>query len=830
MGSEGNDKADIAKAKGSVAAEIGAAGLVQYGGYVQEEFLRELTGTNARKTYAEMMANDSVISGIFHGIEQLVRQVEWTTNPVDDSAEAKKWAEVVSGALDDMSYSWEDTLAQVVSFIPYGFHFAEIVYKFRKGDKDDGSSSQYDDGLIGWRKFAGRAQNTLLRWEFDDKTGAVSAFVQYLPGGKNAIIPIDRGLLFRTTTHKDNPEGKALDPSTPVPTPDGWTTMGELQDGDAVYDDHGRVCYVVATQNWANRPRSRVEFADGTSIVADDAHEWKTATLHERTKAKRWETRTTEQMAHPRSQNLAVPVAAPICGTKRWLPVHPYVLGLWLGDGTHTDSVITTHVDDIWEQVGRVEECGYEITKVTETGRTDSDNARQFRIGSDCRRAFRLLGVFGDKHVPQTYLRAPREDRLALLRGLMDSDGTVDLHGRITFSNTNLSLVHGVAELVRSLGCSARIYLHKKAGEGRGRHERTRDSWRVSFQPHDFNPFWLERKAERVRKDEDKRHSYHHQYVRHVVPLEPGPTVCIQVDSLSHLFLAGEGMVPSHNSMLRSMYPAYKRKNRIQDHEAIGIERDLAGLPMALAPVELFSASATNEQKSALAEIKKQLERVRMNEQGSMVVPAAYDEAGHPLYDFKLVTTGGARQFTTDTIVSRYNQQMAMAMLADFLLLGHEGVGSQSLGISKIQLFTLSLQAYVDSVAGVFNQYAIPRLLKLNGADPALSPHIEPSKIEQTDVAGLGTFVQAISAAGVMMTDEETQNYLRRVGGMPELASTPGGGDSMPTPKANADGTPTPGDTPPNAADQAAADKAKAQVAAKVRKARADRVRARARQ
>lgn len=794
MAAEGKGNVvDIAKVKGSVAAEVGASGLIQYGGYVQEEFLRELSGSRARKTYAEMLANDSVIAGIFHGIEQLVRQVEWTTNPADNSPDAKQWAEFVSSALDDMSYSWEDTLAQIVSFIPYGFSVSETVYKFRKGDSDDPTkNSQYDDGLIGWRKFAGRAQDTLLRWEFDEKTGAATAFVQYLPGGVNAEIPLERCLLFRTTTYKDNPEGRALDPATPVPTPDGWTTMGELHVGDALFDEQGRTCYVVATQVWKDRPRSRVKFADGTSIVADDAHEWPTATLHERTKVSRWTLRTTKDMARPRASNVALPVAQAIHGTRRWLPVHPYVLGLWLGDGTHTDSVITTHADDVWEEVARVEECGYEVIKVSETGRTPLDNARQFRIGSDCRRALRLLGVFGDKHVPQTYLRAPRDERLALLQGLMDSDGTVDLDGRVSFSNTNLSLVHGVAELVRSLGSPARIYLHKKAGEGQGRHERTRDSWRVSFQPHGFIPFCLERKIARVRMDQDKRHSYQHHYVRQVESIEAGETVCIQVNSPSHLFLAGEGMVPSHNSMLRSMYPAWYRKNRIQEHEAIGIERDLAGLPMAIAPAELFGDNASNEQKSALNEIKKQLERIRMNEQGSIVIPAVYDESGHPMYDFKLVTTGGARQYSTDVIVSRYNQQMAMALLADFLLLGHEGVGSHSLGISKIQLFTLSLQAFVDSIASVFNQYAIPRLLKLNGVDRTLAPNIAASRIEQTDVAGLGAYVAQLSAAGIMLTDEETQNYLRRAGGMPELAAKPGGGDAMPTAKPKDDAPPEP--------------------------------------
>jgi len=110
-----------------------------------------------------------------------------------------------------------------------------------------------------------------------------------------------------------------------------------------------------------------------------------------------------------------------------------------------------------------------------------------------------------------------------------------------------------------------------------------------------------------------------------------------------------------------------------------------------------------------------------------------------------------------------------MTILADFILLGHENVGSKSLGVSKMELFALALQTYVDSIAAVFNSYAIPRLLRLNGADPALAPKLTPGQIEQVDIASLGDYVQKLGAAGVPLFDADTANYLRRAGGMPEL-------------------------------------------------------------
>ena len=149
--------------------------------------------------------------------------------------------------------------------------------------------------------------------------------------------------------------------------------------------------------------------------------------------------------------------------------------------------------------------------------------------------------------------------------------------------------------------------------------------------------------------------------------------------------------------------------------------------------------------------------------------PLAYDpETGNLAYDLKLLSTGGRRQFDTDAIVGRYDQRIAMTVLADFLLLGHENVGSQALSVSKVDLFVRSLDAYLSEIAEVFNQHGIPRLMRLNGVDEALSPTLTWSTPKSVDLGALGSFITSLAQAGApLFPDESLEGYLRGVAGLP---------------------------------------------------------------
>lgn len=192
--------------------EFGAQGLRQYHGFVFEEWLPQLIPTaRATKVYREMRDNSSVIGAFLWAIEMLLRGVEWTVEPYDESPAAAKDAEFLESAMVDMSQSWEDMIAEILSMLVFGYSYHEIVYKKRGGDTNDPTTrSKYNDGLYGWRKIPIRAQETLFRWEFDDTGGLQGMWQRHPTKFTELFIPIESALLFRTTSHKGNPEGRSI--------------------------------------------------------------------------------------------------------------------------------------------------------------------------------------------------------------------------------------------------------------------------------------------------------------------------------------------------------------------------------------------------------------------------------------------------------------------------------------------------------------------------------------------------------------------------------------------------------------------------------------------
>ena len=186
-------------------AELGLTGLSHAAGIVNEEFLNDLNTADRRyKTFNEMRNNSPVLAGALAAIELSVRRVDWRIEG-DDAR-----ADFVREAFADMAHSWRDHLSEVLTFVPFGWSWFEIVYKRREGPKLDGSSSDYDDGRIGWRKLAFRAQDSLWAWDFDDR-GNVQAMQQRTwPALNTVMIPLSKSVLYRTTREKNNPEGRSL--------------------------------------------------------------------------------------------------------------------------------------------------------------------------------------------------------------------------------------------------------------------------------------------------------------------------------------------------------------------------------------------------------------------------------------------------------------------------------------------------------------------------------------------------------------------------------------------------------------------------------------------
>lgn len=403
-------------------AELGTTGLNRYGAHIFEEFLPALQWPRAGKIYDEMSSNDPTIGAILFAAEQLMRRVEWKVDPGGDTPQDAAAAQFVAECKEDMSMSWPDLISEILSMLPYGWSYHEIVYKYRKGKSTNaGTNSKYNDGKIGWRKMPVRSQRSLHEWMFDD-AGGIRGMVQQTNDFGTVIIPIEKALLFRAKMVRNSPEGR---------------------------------------------------------------------------------------------------------------------------------------------------------------------------------------------------------------------------------------------------------------------------------------------------------------------------------------------------SVLRNAYRPWFFKKRIEEIEGIGIERDLAGLPVLIPPEGI---DIWNENDPDAVRMKSQattlVTNIRRDQNEGVVLPFGWD--------LKLLSTGSRRQFDTNAILNRYDQRIAITILADMVLLGADKVGSFALANVKKSLFGGALEAWTSSIAEVFNRYAIPRLMDLNGFDNLTDyPKLVHGKIDAPTIAELGVFVKDITGAGFDIGDEDVEMHLRSVSGLP---------------------------------------------------------------
>jgi len=411
--------------------ELGASGLRQQGGVIREEFLRELVGVRGTRIFREMRDNDPIVGAILFAIDMLIRNVTWRVDPASEDTAHQEQAAFVSSCLDDMSSTWEDTISEIMSMLPFGFSYHEVVYKKRNGDNEDASQrSAHNDGRIGWRKLAPRAQETRTRWDLDENGGIQGMYQRNPNTGQEILLPIQRCLQFRANTAKNNPEGR---------------------------------------------------------------------------------------------------------------------------------------------------------------------------------------------------------------------------------------------------------------------------------------------------------------------------------------------------SVLRSAYRPWYFKKQIEEIEGIGIERDLAGLPVAYVPAKIMSPSASTSDKAVFEAIKDIVRNIRRDEQEGIVFPGDTNESGKKLYELKLLSTGGSRQFNTSEIVNRYDQRIAMTVLADFIMLGHEAVGSFALSSSKTDLFATALGAWLKSIKAVFNRHAIPRLFRINGIQTDQMPELNHGDIESVDLKELSEYIKNLSGAGMeLFPDDQLEGILRAAANLPD--------------------------------------------------------------
>jgi deoxycytidine triphosphate deaminase len=352
-------------------------------------------------------------------------------------------------------------------------------------------------------------------------------------------------------------EGKALALDTPIPTPSGWKSMAQLAVGDFVFDQAGEpVRVVAATPPMIGRSCREVMFSDGQRITADADHQWVTLDKASRTHHRGGlKVRTTDQIASTLRANGEVNHHVPLAGPVRYptqfdLPVEPYTLGAWLGDGTTTKAEITSADEEVLAQVSG---DGYAVQRLAYTpygyrtggvGQTRDVKTGRYSANASLSSRLRELGVTRGKFIPRPYLEADIAQRTALLQGLMDTDGFVDdIAGRCEYTSVNETLADGVVELAASLGfrpikSTGRATLH---GIDHG------PKYRIKFTP-DRPIFRLPRKLARQKRADANFHRFRAIDVVRDVPSVP--VRCIEVESPAGVFLASKSFIPTHNSSL----------------------------------------------------------------------------------------------------------------------------------------------------------------------------------------------------------------------------------------------------------------------------------------
>jgi len=365
------------------------------------------------------------------------------------------------------------------------------------------------------------------------------------------------------TLARKNGKGLALD--TPLPCPSGWMTMGEVKPGDALYDVQGNECHVTFTSEIHHIDCYEVEFSNGEKIVCDGDHRWLTTAKVSRpghrttTPAPATAVRDVRELFQTqvygkrRDRNHSISMPEPLCGEEKDLPIDPYLLGAWLGDGQANAPRIYCGGKDVREMTRHLGECGWPMQLARERTSwciTLTDGIREHNKTKDCLiKRLRSLGVFGNKHIPSEYLRASFEQRLRLLQGLMDTDGTCDRRGRSQEFVTKLpALRDGVCELLASLGI--KFACRPKVPVCNGKRLDT-EVYVIQFcvNRDRFPVFRLKRKLERQKVSSIAPRSRTVQIVS-IKEVPSVPTKCIQVDSPNSLFLCGKTMIPTHNTAI----------------------------------------------------------------------------------------------------------------------------------------------------------------------------------------------------------------------------------------------------------------------------------------
>lgn len=360
--------------------------------------------------------------------------------------------------------------------------------------------------------------------------------------------------------------GKALSLDTPLPTPDGWTTMRNIKPGDFVIGADGmptKVLYATPVQH--NRDCYKITFSDNSTIIADADHQWAARSRADRRAGRKYRTVSTRDMLScltvAGERNWQMPCMRPMELAEVSLPIDPYLFGVWLGDGDSAGSWITIGDSDANEILRLLPEKYVKAGPLLRYKPEPVKQQRDKRTGrmmanSSLHSRLRLLGVHKNKHIPMIYLRASKTQRLALLEGLIDSDGYVEHStGKIEITTASKRLSEDIRELALTLGIRAIAHEGRASLHGEDAGAKYRVTWVARS-----GGGRLARKRLVLRSGLGQPDRATTRYVKSIEPIPSVPVRCITVSAKDSLYVAGRDFLVTHNTRTGSEWIRKRHK------------------------------------------------------------------------------------------------------------------------------------------------------------------------------------------------------------------------------------------------------------------------------
>jgi hypothetical protein len=343
---------------------------------------------------------------------------------------------------------------------------------------------------------------------------------------------------------------KGLPLDTPILTSNGWSTISDLKVGDKVFDKDGNLCNITIKSEIHHNPCYKIIFDNHENIIADADHRWLISfKLKLPTKAHpdgfKHQIMTTKELKtyleSLRERNIynipKILNAKPLNTLKTDLPIDPYILGAWLGSGANSCGIITQSKDsELWEII---KQKGFEISPDL-THDKKQNNTESHNVYGLCT-LLNKIGVLNNKHIPEQYLLASYEDRLQLLKGLMDTNGYFhSKYKRYVITTSFERQMKGVKQLLSSLGCKVSVFKETYKCDGK-----EFPKWNINFITNNFNPFLCRNQEIKNLpiKDIDNFRN-----IESVEEVDMVPTQCIAVDSPSHTYLCTHSLIVTHNT------------------------------------------------------------------------------------------------------------------------------------------------------------------------------------------------------------------------------------------------------------------------------------------